>query len=80
MKVSRANITTFLKRLIEDGLIKSTLENGSEKRPAYQLTKKGVKFFETVLPSHIGNVKKKMPAFPEELIALLEEIPETLEN
>lgn len=80
MKVSRANITTFLKRLTEDGLINSTIENGSEKRPAYELTKKGVKYFELVLPSHISNVKKKMPAFPEEFISLLEEVPKNLES
>lgn len=78
MKVSRANITTFLKRLTDDGLIRTTLENGSEKRPAYELTKKGIKFFETVLPSHLGNVEKIMTRFPDEFIELLEAIPDSL--
>ncbi|MFT6070626.1 MAG: DNA-binding MarR family transcriptional regulator [Bacteriovoracaceae bacterium] len=75
LKVSRANITTFLKRLQEDNLIKPTLENGSEKRPAYELTKTGIKFFEEVLPAHTGNVERLMTPFPEEFIKLLEEIP-----
>lgn len=78
MKVSRANITTFLKRLTDDELITTTTENGSEKRPDYTLTKKGVKFFEQVLPSHIGNVEKVMTPFPSELIELLEAIPDSL--
>lgn len=74
LKVSRANITTFLKRLQEDKLIKATLENGSEKRPAYELTKKGIKFFEEVLPIHTGNVESLMTAFPEDFINILESL------
>lgn len=80
LKVSRANITTFLKRLTEDELIQSTLTNGSEKRPAYMLTKKGVKYFEEVLPVHLENVESLMPEFPEKFIGLLESIPESLEK
>lgn len=80
LKVSRANITTFLKRLTDDELIQSTVENGSEKRPAYELTKKGVKYFEGVLPAHIQNVESIMTEFPEELIDLLDAIPESLET
>lgn len=80
MMVSRANITTFLKRLSEDDLIQTTTENGSEKRPAYELTKNGVKFFEQVLPAHISNVERIVTPFPEEMIETLESIPESLKD
>ena len=80
LKVSRANITTFLKRLQEDKLIKPTLENGSEKRPAYELTKTGIKFFEEVLPAHTDNVERLMTPFPEDFIKLLEALPSSLSN
>ena len=80
LKVSRANVTTFLKRLQEDKLIKPTLENGSEKRPAYELTKTGIKFFEEVLPAHTGNVERLMTPFPEGFIKTLEAISSSSKN
>lgn len=81
LKVSRANITTFLKRLIEDELIESTTINGAtEKRPHYKLTLKGNKYFEKLLPGHIDNIKAIMKPFNKQTLNVFEEIRNNIEN
>ncbi|RLA63711.1 MAG: hypothetical protein DRQ88_11100 [Epsilonproteobacteria bacterium] len=58
LNVSRANTTTFLRRIVKEGLIEATIEGGSEKRPAFNLTVKGEEYFERVFPEHIKAVEK----------------------
>jgi len=55
MKVSRANISTFIKRLLEDRLIEPTPPES--KRPSYKLTSKGILDFESFFEDHIGHIK-----------------------
>ena len=74
MNVSRANITNFLKRLTEDGLVHAS--NQSVKRPDYELTKSGVSYFEEIFPVHIANIKKIVPIIPVELSKVLDRVPE----
>ena len=58
LNVSRANTTTFLRRIVKEGLIEPTLEGGSEKRPAFNLTTKGEAYFENIFPEHIEDIEK----------------------
>jgi DNA-binding MarR family transcriptional regulator len=58
LNVSRANTTTFLRRIVKEGLIEATTEGGSEKRPAFNLTPKGEEYFEGVFPDHIDDIEK----------------------
>jgi len=50
MLVSRANISTFLKRMMADDLVMECPKSKSLKRPCYRLTKKGKNFFEELFP------------------------------
>ena len=58
LNVSRANITTFLRRIVKEGLIEPTTEGGSEKRPAFNLTSQGEEYFEVIFPDHIEAIEK----------------------
>jgi len=60
MHVTRGNMSTFLKRMESDHLIKTTLPKG-RKRPVYNLTTKGQNFFEKIFPEHINRVEKICP-------------------
>ncbi len=68
--VTRGNISTFLKRMTDDNLIKPITPEG-QKRPVYVLTKEGLKYFEELLPSHIERVKLLVPVLDEETMAKL---------
>ncbi|MBT3584711.1 MAG: MarR family transcriptional regulator [Halobacteriovoraceae bacterium] len=79
LDVSRANITTFLRRMIGDGLIETTTsDGGTEKRPAYRLSRKGISTFEKLLPQHIAEVENIMPVFSQEMLDSLTEIREKI--
>lgn len=77
LRVSRANISGFIRRMSLDGLILTSLENGSSKRPAYKLSKKGTLSFEEIFPVHIENIEKIFTSFSQEQIELLNTISES---
>lgn len=56
--VSRANMSTFCKRLEIDELVIQRPAKVGSKRNFFHLTKKGSELFEKVFPSHIERVKK----------------------
>lgn len=58
LRVSRSNISTFLKRLEKESLIKPCPINSTETRPRYILTNKGISYTEDLLSFHFENVKK----------------------
>ena len=80
MSVSRANMTTFLKRLADDGLIISTEENATVKRPAWNLTAAGVQFFENILPEHISNIQQVVEPLSTKSFKILDKMRENIQN
>ena len=80
LDVSRANITTFLKRLQEDQLITPTEEKGTKRRPAWELTKKGIKSFEEILPAHVKNVEEVVTPLPKNALKILNNMNERIKN
>lgn len=68
--VTRGNISTFLRRMESDGLIRKRIPKG-QKRPLYSLTERGNGFFEAILPAHIGRVRRLAPKLSAETISLL---------
>ncbi len=72
MHVSRANITNFLRRLLDDGLIEPCVESGSVKRPYYKLSETGRNYFEQIFPSHIEDIEKVMEVLPDNVLETLE--------
>ena len=74
LNVSRANITTFLSRLKSDKLVQTSDGTGTEKRPAYVLSKKGEKYFEEILPQHIERIEQIFIEFPDEFLKILDAI------
>ena len=61
--VSRANMSTFCKRLEKDNLVKQVAVKKGSKRTEYVLTKGGNSLFEKIFVAHIRRVKKSIPAF-----------------
>ncbi len=61
--VSRANISTFSRRLELDGLILQRPLNPGSKRKNFHLTAKGEKIFEKVAPAHVRRVQKLIKPF-----------------
>jgi len=78
MSVTRGNISTFLKRMESDGLIRPQIPIG-QKRPVYKLTKKGASLFEKIFPGHIARVKKYAPKFKKSAIQALRKVPTSQE-
>jgi DNA-binding MarR family transcriptional regulator len=76
MKVTRANISMFLKRMSKDELVKATPIPDS-KRKNYCLSKKGEQLFEQILPGHLKRVQSVVPRLDEKHIKLLESVSET---
>jgi MarR family 2-MHQ and catechol resistance regulon transcriptional repressor len=72
--VTRGNISTFLKRLESDGVIRPAHADAGQKRHRLELTPLGVKQFEQLFPRHIRRVKNLMPAFPQGCLSLLNQI------
>lgn len=62
--VTRGNISTFLKRLESDGVIRPARADAAKKRPRLELTSQGATQFEQLFPRHIRRVKNLMPALP----------------
>jgi DNA-binding MarR family transcriptional regulator len=58
-RCSKGNTSTFLKRMISDGLVETT-PGESKGRPRYGLTAFGVKQFEDLLPRHLARIKQIM--------------------
>lgn len=74
MSVTRGNISQFIRRMEEDRLVKSVIEEG-RKRPVYSLTGKGKALFERLFPGHIERVKKMTPPLNEKTIRSLSQTP-----
>lgn len=71
--VSRANMSTFIKRLLADKVITVDKEAGTAKRPKYKLSQEGIRCFEDYFPKHIANVEKVIsPLDPATLESLKE--------
>ena len=68
--VTRGNISTFLRRMESDGLIKKRVPKG-QKRPLFSLTERGYSFFEAIFPSHIERVRRFAPKLDARTIAIL---------
>ncbi|MEO6460293.1 MAG: MarR family transcriptional regulator [Bdellovibrionota bacterium] len=74
MLVTRSNVSMFLRRMIQDNLVKESSTMTSSKRPSYVLTSQGKDFFEKILPHHVGRVVSKMPALPKSQLKILENL------
>jgi DNA-binding MarR family transcriptional regulator len=72
LSVSRANISTFLKRLLEEKFIEEVFLKSS-KRPVYILTQKGQLVFEKVMHFHLQEVISTFPCLEPKTIQLLNE-------
>ncbi len=72
--VTRGNISTFLKRLESDGVIRPARADAAKKRPRLELTSRGATQFEQLFPRHIRRVKNLMPALPQGCLSLLHQI------
>lgn len=77
LNVSRANISTFIKRLINDEVVCSMSD---AKRPKYTLTPKGIEEFERYFPKHLDRIKKLIPTASNEIITALEDINTSIEK
>ncbi len=58
LRVTRSNLSTFLKRLESDGLIIACPLVSTDTRPLYVLTPAGVSYTEELMGFHFTNVKK----------------------
>lgn len=58
LRVTRSNLSTFLKRLEVDGLLKACPLVSTKTRPLYVLTTKGTSYTEELMSFHFANVKK----------------------
>lgn len=77
--VSRANMSMFLKRLLEAGLIEEVYLNQS-KRPVFQLTSSGLKEFESVIIPHLYEVIKTAPILDKKTISILKDKTQQLKR
>jgi DNA-binding MarR family transcriptional regulator len=73
MMVTRGNITSFIKRMIEDDLI-TTHQKRGQKRVVYGLTDLGIKHFERIFPRHAKRVCKLVPKMPANFVKQLGQI------
>lgn len=71
--VTRSNMSMFLRRMETDGLILFDLPSG-QKRPEVLLTPKGIKFFESIFPTHATRVGSLVKPFGSQTIRDLEEL------
>jgi DNA-binding MarR family transcriptional regulator len=62
LRVTRSNLSTFIKRLEADGLIKACPLVSTKTRPLYVLTPQGTDYTEGLMSFHFSNVKK-LPIF-----------------
>ena len=66
MKVSRGNISAFLKRLKSDGLIEPCKISSTATRPKFVLSVKGEEYFTEIFKLHIKQIKASVHPFTEE--------------
>lgn len=69
--VTRGNMSTFLRRLMSEGLIEIDQQSSAKTRPYYTLTAKGRELFEEIYPKHAKRIKQLVPAFTPEMMHLL---------
>ena len=69
--VTRGNISTFLNRLEADHLTISLPTGERGGRELVELTGKGARFFEKILPPHIERVTKLMPRLSPDFLTTL---------
>lgn len=74
LRVSRANMSMFLQRMVLDALIGECPHSSSSKRPCYRLTPKGVRLFERILPGHVERIRGLMPPVAARQLRVLEDI------
>lgn len=65
MVVTRGNISTFLKRMQADGLIRPASEVGTKSRPYFELSPEGEKTFEEIFPAHVEMILELVRPFSE---------------
>ncbi|MBA2404996.1 MAG: MarR family transcriptional regulator [Bdellovibrionales bacterium] len=65
MKVSRGNISSFIKRLLNDDLIAPCKITSTATRPKYSLSKGGEDFFEKILKIHLKHINKILTPLSE---------------
>jgi len=58
LRVSRGNMSTFIKRIEEDGLIVPCPYLSTPNRPKFFLSPKGTKYAEELMDYHFSNIKK----------------------
>ena len=61
---TRSNVSTFIKRMTNDGVVRATPKSAESRRPMYELTPRGRRQFETIFPGHIARVRELMPPLP----------------
>ena len=66
LDVSRGNMSTFTKRLMDDGLIAPDDELSKKNRPFFVLTKEGEDNFQELLSKHLQNVKAVAPCLSDD--------------
>lgn len=74
-RFTKGNTSSFLKRMIADGLVETT-PGKSQGRPHYRLTSRGQNLFEDLLPRHLARIKKIMIPLDEgalEKLAIIRE-------
>ncbi|MCO4755914.1 MAG: MarR family transcriptional regulator [Bacteriovoracaceae bacterium] len=72
--VTRGNISTFIRRLDDDGQIEICPSSPSDARPRYCLTKEAIELFEELFVKHTKLVKKLVPGLGESLKEKLEKL------
>lgn len=72
--VTRANISTFLKRMSHDELIMECPQSKSSKRPCFRLAPKGIKLFEGIFPKHVERISSLMIPFSSKTLADLQKL------
>lgn len=78
--VTRGNISMFLKRVREDGLVTVSKLTKSQKRPLFCLTAKGTNFFEEIFPRHVRRVRLLMPRLDRKTLKLLQDTAKRCEG
>lgn len=74
MNVTRGNISTFIRRLLADGLIVVSSKSPSASRPYYELSSAGREQFEEVFPHMVTEAKAIIQPFSEPALRDLEDL------
>ena len=68
MKVSRGNVSAFLKRLKADGLIEPCKMSSTSTRPKFVLSRKGEEYFDEIYKLHLKDIKSAINPFSEQVM------------